>query len=67
VYRYLKPGEAEDIAKKAFEEAVETLKAFYKTDDYRAWLYGKIHYYRRRALQRKPSKPSRTRGNGSSC
>jgi penicillin amidase len=44
-YRYLKPGEAEDIAKKAFEEAVETLKAFYKTDDYRAWLYGKIHYY----------------------
>ncbi len=44
-YRYLQPREAEDLAVKAFNKAMETLKAYYGSNDYRSWLYGKIHYY----------------------
>jgi penicillin amidase len=44
-YKYLQPGEAENLAIKAFEKAVEVLKAYYGSSDHRTWLYGRIHYY----------------------
>jgi Protein related to penicillin acylase len=44
VYRYLRPGEAENLTTKAYEKAIETLKTYYG-GDYRSWLYGSIHYY----------------------
>jgi penicillin amidase len=44
-HRYLQPGEAENLAIKALEKALETLKAYYRSGDHKTWLYGKIHYY----------------------
>ncbi|MFZ8792562.1 MAG: penicillin acylase family protein, partial [Acidilobaceae archaeon] len=44
-YKYLQPGEAENLAIKAFEKALEVLKAYYGSSDHRTWLYGRIHYY----------------------
>ncbi|MEM1712700.1 MAG: penicillin acylase family protein [Acidilobaceae archaeon] len=44
-YKYLARGEAENIALNTLREALSILREYYKTGDYKKWIYGKIHYF----------------------
>ena len=43
--RYLALGEAEEIALETLNETLKLLKSYYGLEDYRSWVYGKLHYY----------------------
>jgi penicillin amidase len=44
-YRYFAKDEVENIAKETLSKALDILRSYYKSDDYKSWLYGKYHYY----------------------
>lgn len=43
--KYIARGEAEPLAINSLKEALELLKQYYGTGDYKTWKYGKLHYY----------------------
>ncbi len=43
--KYIARGEAEKLALETLREALELLKQYYGTGEYKTWKYGKLHYY----------------------